>query len=127
MESARFAALLVTSINTNRMGHRVSRGNQQIVNWDSGRTVAFPEVSAGKGPRQRVSRGAKLARTRASLHADLTSSQSNNAIEVEELARVNRGRIRRAWQPRVGRAPPGPAASANFTAKRPEAADNNRT
>ena len=99
MESARSAALLLTSINTNRMGHRVSMGNQQNVNWDSGRTVAFSGVPAGRGLRPRVVGGAKLARTRASLVADLTSSQSDNAIEVEEFARINRGRIRRAWQP----------------------------
>jgi len=30
------------------MGHRVSMGNQQIVNWESGRTVAFSRVSAGR-------------------------------------------------------------------------------
>lgn len=35
MESPSSATLLVKSINTYRMGHRVSMGNQQIVNWDS--------------------------------------------------------------------------------------------
>jgi hypothetical protein len=43
MEAARSAAFLVTSINTNRMGHRVSRRNQQIVNWDSSRTARSHE------------------------------------------------------------------------------------
>jgi len=69
MESARFAAFLVTSINTNRMGHRVSRGNQQIVNWESGRTVALPRGAAERWLDASFPSSARIARTLGDEHS----------------------------------------------------------
>ena len=89
MESARSAALLVTSINTYRMGHRVSIGNQQIVNWDSGRIVAFSRVHAERG-----------------LDLDFTEAANRDAPDPEpSRAGLFGGHHVRKWLPAKHRRP----------------------